>query len=146
VQKQKDKINEAAIEEKKNKFRQFLTFMGVNNDTKGQSWNDNFQSFMESSKSVAKNLEKEVEKTKEEKKEDSGEPPVEEKRLYVMNLSYEVTHDELKSLFGKFGEIENIEIPFRKGGKGTTLGISYVKFKETEGAITAFATLDKTYF
>lgn len=63
-----------------------------------------------------------------------------------MNLSYEVTHDELKTLFGKFGEIENIEIPFRKGGKGTTLGISYVKFKEIEGAITAFATLDKTYF
>ena len=63
-----------------------------------------------------------------------------------MNLSYEVTHDELKGLFGKFGEIENIEIPFRKGGKGTTLGISYVKFAETEGAITAFATLDKTYF
>ena len=63
-----------------------------------------------------------------------------------MNLSYEVTHDELKSLFGKFGDIENIEIPFRKGGKGTTLGISYIRFKETEGAITAFATLDKTYF
>jgi multiple RNA-binding domain-containing protein 1 len=95
-------------------------------------------------------LEKEAEKSKEEKpeekKEESGEPPVEEKRLYVMNLSYEVTHDELKGLFGKFGEIENIEIPFRKGGKGTTLGISYVKFKETEGCITAFATLDKTYF
>ena len=90
-----------------------------------------------------KEKEKEVE-AKEDKKEDT--PAVEEKRLYVMNLSYEVTHDELKSLFGKFGEIENIEIPFRKGGKGTTLGISYVKFKETEGAITAFATLDKTYF
>jgi multiple RNA-binding domain-containing protein 1 len=111
---------------------------------------------MESSKSVAQNLEKEAaEKAKDTAKEDKKEdpaaaeeqkPPVEEKRLYVMNLSYEVTHDELKALFGKFGEIENIEIPFRKGGKGTTLGISYVSFKETEGAITAFATLDKTYY
>lgn len=117
---------------------------------------------MESSQSVAKNLEKEqdLKKSEEvEKQKQEGEapkegeaapqeeaPPAEEKRLYVMNLSYVVTHDELKSLFGKFGEIENIEIPFRKGGKGTTLGISYVKFKETEGAITAFATLDKTYF
>lgn len=33
-----------------------------------------------------------------------------------MNLSYEITHGELKSYFGRYGDIENIEIPFRKGG------------------------------
>jgi multiple RNA-binding domain-containing protein 1 len=104
---------------------------------------------MESSQAVIQNAEKEIiQKEQDEAKIESAPeaPPLEEKRLYVMNLSYEVTHDELKALFGKFGEVENIEIPFRKGGKGTTLGISYVKFKETEGAITAFATLDKTYY
>jgi RNA recognition motif-containing protein len=63
-----------------------------------------------------------------------------------MNLSYEVTNDELLNLFGKFGKIESIEIPLRKGGKGVALGIAYITFKETEGAITAFATLDKTFF
>ena len=63
-----------------------------------------------------------------------------------MNLSYEVTYVELQELCGKFGEVQRVEIPLRKGGKGTPLGIAYVTFKETEGAITCFATLDKTYF
>jgi RNA recognition motif-containing protein len=35
-----------------------------------------------------------------------------------MNLSYDVTHDELNELFKIYGEIEKIEIPLRKGGKG----------------------------
>ena len=35
-----------------------------------------------------------------------------------MNLSYDVTYDELHELFNKFGETERIEIPLRKGGKG----------------------------
>lgn len=63
-----------------------------------------------------------------------------------MNLSYQVTHDEVKEHFGKYGEITNVEIPLRKGGGGTALGIAYVSFKETEGAISAFADLDKTYY
>lgn len=63
-----------------------------------------------------------------------------------MNLSYQVTHDELKESFGKYGEIDNIEIPLRKGGGGVALGIAYISFKETEGAITAFASLDKSYY
>lgn len=33
---------------------------------------------------------------KEEKKEGEAEPITENQRLYVMNLSYQVTHDELK--------------------------------------------------
>ena len=49
-------------------------------------------------------------------------------------------------LFSKYGEVERIEIPLRKGGRGQALGIAYVTFKETEGAISCFATLDKTYF
>lgn len=63
-----------------------------------------------------------------------------------MNLSYQVTHDELKDHFQKYGEVTNIEIPLRKGGKGAAQGIAYISFKETEGAITAFAQLDKTFF
>jgi RNA recognition motif-containing protein len=63
-----------------------------------------------------------------------------------MNLSYQVSHEELQELFGKFGDIDNIEIPFRKGGNGVTLGIAYINFKDTEGAISSYASLDKTYF
>jgi len=59
-----------------------------------------------------------------------------------MNLSYEVTHDEMKDLFGPYGEIEDVEIPLRKFGGGIALGISFIRFKATEGAIAAYAALD----
>jgi RNA recognition motif-containing protein len=60
-----------------------------------------------------------------------------------MNLSFDVTHDELNELFSKYGEIEKIEIPLRKGGKGQTMGIAYINYKDTESAISCFASLDK---
>ena len=63
-----------------------------------------------------------------------------------MNLSYQVTKEELQELFGKYGEIVDIEIPFRKHGKGVPLGIGFVRFVTEESAISAFAELDKTYF
>ena len=71
---------------------------------------------------------------------------IDDKRLYVMNLSYQVTREELQELFGKYGEIADIEIPFRKGGRGTPLGIAFVKFSESEAAIGAFAELDKQFY
>ena len=63
-----------------------------------------------------------------------------------MNLSYQVTHDELQGLFGKYGEIVDIEIPFRKRGRGVPLGIGFIRYETPEAAISAFAELDKTYF
>ena len=63
-----------------------------------------------------------------------------------MNLSYEVTSEELSSHFSQYGEIEKIEIPLRKGGRGAALGIAYISFKTTEAAISAYAELDKTLF
>lgn len=63
-----------------------------------------------------------------------------------MNLPYTVQNEELQTLFGKFGEIEKIEIPLRKGGQGQAMGIAFINFLEIEGAITAFANLDKEYY
>ena len=63
-----------------------------------------------------------------------------------MNLSYTVTKEEIKEFFGKYGEIVDIEIPFRRGGQGTPLGIAFIRFAETEFAIQAFAELDQKYF
>ena len=63
-----------------------------------------------------------------------------------MNLSYQVTQEELRDYFSKYGEIEEIEIPFRKHGKGVPLGIGFIRFASSESAIQAFAELDKTYF
>ncbi len=87
----------------------------------------------------------------EEKKEGATEGGqedslVDDKRLFVMNLSYQVTKEELQELFGKYGEIVDIEIPFRKYGKGVPLGLGFIRFVTSESAIQAFAELDKSYF
>ena len=81
---------------------------------------------------------KEPEKAKEDETKENPETTpdqpttqnefIDDKRLYVMNLSYTVTKEELQELFGKYGEIADIEIPFRKGGRGTPLGIGVVRF------------------
>lgn len=71
---------------------------------------------------------------------------VDDKRLFVMNLSYTVTKEELQETFGKYGEIQDIEIPFRKGGRGTPLGLGFIRYAESESAIQAFAEMDKSYF
>ncbi|TNV73771.1 hypothetical protein FGO68_gene13218 [Halteria grandinella] len=69
---------------------------------------------------------------------------IDEQRLYVMNLPFIITHDELRELFSRYGEVEDIEIPLRRGGTG--FGFAFVRFATIEGAVTAFAELDKTYF
>ena len=52
----------------------------------------------------------------------------------------------MQELFGKYGEIVDIEIPFRKHGKGVPLGLGFVRYVTSESAIQAFAELDKSYF
>lgn len=69
---------------------------------------------------------------------------IDEQRLYVMNLPFIITHDELRELFSRYGEVEDIEVPLRRGGTG--FGFAFVRFATIEGAVTAFAELDKTYF
>ena len=61
-----------------------------------------------------------------------------------MNLPFTITHDELRDLFSRFGEIEDTEVPLRRGGTG--FGFAFIRFATIEGAIGAFAELDKTYF
>jgi multiple RNA-binding domain-containing protein 1 len=57
-----------------------------------------------------------------------------------------VTKEELQDKFGKYGEIIDIEIPFRKRGRGVPLGIGFIRFETSEAAISAYAELDKSYF
>lgn len=78
----------------------------------------------------------------EEKKED--EEGLDETRLYVMNLPFNVTDSDLRELFGKFGDIEEIQIPL--GRQGRPLGFAFVKFKDVECAIEAFADRNKKFY
>ena len=98
-------------------------------------------------KDQGKEEKEEGDDAKEEKDEkEPANDEIEQTRLFVMNLSYQVTHEELREHFEKFGPVEHIEIPLRKGGKGQAAGFAYVAFKDTEAAISAFAQNDRTYF
>ena len=92
-----------------------------------------------------KNEDEADEKAKDGENETTESSLVDDKRLFVMNLSYSVTHDELTELFGKYGKVTDVELPFGKRGRGP-LGIGFVKFETAEAAISAFASLDKSYY
>lgn len=69
---------------------------------------------------------------------------IDEYRLYVMNLPFTISHEELRELFSRFGEIEDTEIPLRRGGTG--FGFAFIRFATIEAAVSAYAELDKIYF
>lgn len=92
--------------------------MGVNK-SKQQSWNDSFANFMGSQEGMpVKNqkkrdnklkLKEEAQEQKADETKEVEEPEnkdeIDEQRLYVMNLPFTITHDELQSLFEKYGTI-----------------------------------------
>jgi multiple RNA-binding domain-containing protein 1 len=97
---------------------------------------------------IEENLETNEEpKQQDENKEGEGEEDGEEidqNRLFVMNLPFEITEEELREYFGRYGEIDEISIPLRRGGVGT--GFCFVRFMEPEAAANAYANLDKKIF
>lgn len=58
-------------------------------------------------------------------------------KLYVGNLSYSVTNEQLQELFGQFGEVSNVNII---NGKG----FGFVEMTTPEGAEKAQAELNGT--
>ncbi|OAL47314.1 RNA-binding domain-containing protein [Pyrenochaeta sp. DS3sAY3a] len=66
-------------------------------------------------------------------------------RLYVRNLHYEVTEDELRQQFSKHGALEEVHVPMKKAdGKGK--GFAFVQFKDPNQAVEAYLDNDNTIF
>jgi multiple RNA-binding domain-containing protein 1 len=84
------------------------------------------------------------EKETKKDKQTVEEEDIDENRLYIMNLPFSAGEDELRSLFGKFGSIEEVSLPLGRGGQ--PLGYSFIRFEKTDGAVSAFANLDKKFF
>ena len=66
-------------------------------------------------------------------------------RLFVRNLSFLTTEEELKALFEEFGPVSEVHIPITKDTKQPK-GFAYVLFMIPENAFTAFRTLDGKIF
>ncbi|KAF2132956.1 RNA-binding domain-containing protein [Dothidotthia symphoricarpi CBS 119687] len=64
--------------------------------------------------------------------------------LYIGNLYYEVTTDQLKRVFSRFGEIESVKLVY--DNRGLSRGFGYVEFKSVADAQTAVDNLDMQVF
>ena len=98
-------------------------------------------------KNIVKDEEKNKEDKKEEKKEESliTKKNLDPKRLYLRNIPFEITEDDIREKFEKFGEINEIHIPINyKTNK--SFGYAYISFETIESSIMAINKLDGQYF
>ncbi|KAF2206089.1 RNA-binding domain-containing protein [Delitschia confertaspora ATCC 74209] len=66
-------------------------------------------------------------------------------RLYLRNLSYGVTEDDLRQHFSKVGSLDEVHVPMSKG-TNSTKGFAFVQFGDHEHAVEAFHQNDGTVF
>ncbi|KAF2437373.1 RNA binding domain-containing protein [Karstenula rhodostoma CBS 690.94] len=66
------------------------------------------------------------------------------KVVYVGNLYYEVTADQLKRVFSRFGEIDTVRLIY--DNRGLSRGFGYVEFNSVESAQAACENLDMQVF
>ncbi|KAK7205141.1 multiple RNA-binding domain-containing protein 1 [Myxozyma melibiosi] len=67
------------------------------------------------------------------------------RRLFLRNLSYSCSEDDLRSLFAQYGELEEVHIPVDHESHNSK-GIAYILFESSDGACQAYTELDKQSF
>ncbi|MBE0478686.1 RNA-binding protein [Candidatus Aerophobetes bacterium] len=67
------------------------------------------------------------------------------KKLYVGNLSYKVTEDDLKDLFKEFGAVSEINVVTDRA-TGKPRGFGFVEFSSNEDADKAIKSLNGKMF
>ena len=81
----------------------------------------------------------------EEVKSD-GDDEVDESRLFVRNLPFSCSEEEITELFKVYGPITQVHIPLSDTGDGRGKGFGFVQFMIPEHASKAMAALDGTPF
>jgi len=66
------------------------------------------------------------------------------KTVYVGNLFFEVTGDQLKRVFSRFGTVEEVRLV--SDGKGLSRGFGYVTFQNLDDATAAIENLNQQVF
>jgi cold-inducible RNA-binding protein len=68
-----------------------------------------------------------------------------EKKLYVGNISYQATEDDLRDLFSKSGDVESVKI-ITDMNTGTPRGFGFVEMTTSEDAKKAIESLNGAAF
>ncbi|KZT19567.1 hypothetical protein NEOLEDRAFT_1077530 [Neolentinus lepideus HHB14362 ss-1] len=66
-------------------------------------------------------------------------------RLFVRNLAFSCTEDELRELFEPYGEVSQVHLPLDNSTKDPK-GFAYVSFAQPTSAVAAYDALDKRSF
>lgn len=66
------------------------------------------------------------------------------KRLYIRNLSFQITEEELEQAFIKFGALTEVSVPRDKNKN--SFGYGFVCYETTESAVLALEKMDKKIF
>lgn len=105
-------------------------------------------------KETEETKETEVEKEKAEQQviesdkineENSSSKKINPKRLYLRNLTFEVTEEDVRSTFEKFGELTEVHIPVNHR-TNQSFGYGYISYATVESAVMAISEMDKTYY
>ena len=69
---------------------------------------------------------------------------MENAKVYVGNLPYSATEDDLRELFGTCGAVENVHVVMDKG-TGRSKGYAFVTFEQEQGATAALEKSGSDY-
>ena len=67
------------------------------------------------------------------------------KRLYLRNLAFEVTEEDIRNTFEKFGELTELHIPINRKSN-QSFGYAYIAYQTVESAVLAISAIDRTIF
>ncbi|KAJ4271565.1 Multiple RNA-binding domain-containing protein 1 [Fusarium torreyae] len=77
-------------------------------------------------------------------KDDSLESIRRTSRLFVRNLPYSATEEDLRESFERFGTLEEVHLPV--SNSGTSKGFALILFTDPSGAVEAFQAMDGATF
>eukprot|EP01156_Anaeramoeba_ignava_P002607 Anaeramoba_ignava/a218880_59.p1 GENE.a218880_59~~a218880_59.p1 ORF type:complete len:822 (+),score=274.37 a218880_59:115-2580(+) len=115
------------------------------------AFDDGVSDFEYFSSKKKEKLSDEIELNKNGKNEKENEEQVEDSlvaktgRLFVKNIPFTTTEEELSEFFGEYGTILETHIPLKKETK-QPYGIAFVLFKEPIDAVSAFEELNGKFF
>ncbi|GAB0135878.1 hypothetical protein EsDP_00004200 [Epichloe bromicola] len=93
---------------------------------------------------VTPDMTEQAETSKELAEEDAVETISRTSRLFVRNLPYSATEDDLREAFDKFGALEEVHLPVTVSG--STKGFALIHFVDPSSALKAFQALDGATF
>ncbi|PVU88989.1 hypothetical protein BB561_005614 [Smittium simulii] len=138
------KSNDSKISENNTKDD---TINNSNNSEKTKSNSSNLDSNLDNTpakKSIRENLLEEL-SAKQKESEEIAKKIQDSGRLFVRNLPYGASENELRKYFEKYGPLSELHIPIDKESKRSK-GFAYVLFVLPEHAVKAFKSSDHQFF